>query len=232
MMNLDAAQTLALLKGNSLPSVVQSELERRILAGVYGMGGRINEQALASALGVSRGPIREACRALVSCGLLEFINNRGFFTRRIGDSEAQDIYDLREDLEAAAAGRFAEKCSKTAIAEFSRLITEMDAAVQKEDFDSYYPLNLAFHQTWVAGIGNVRLLQVHRECVRDLHLLRAHGLVQKGGMTCSNREHKAIYCAFKAHDPAAAAAAVSAHIKNGKERMFAAIVRDRETQAA
>ena len=154
--------------------------------------------------------------------MLEFIPNRGFFTRRISVEESREIYDLREDLESAAARRFVERCGKENLAEIKHLIGEMDSAVKRDDLDSYYPLNLKFHEACIAGTGNARLLQVHRDCVRDLHLLRVRGLVQSGSMAHSNREHKAIFRALKAGDADGAARAVGEHIRKGKERMLAA----------
>jgi len=59
---IDAEDALRVLRSRSLPNVVQAEIERRILTGVLAPGARLNENALAAELGVSRGPIREACR--------------------------------------------------------------------------------------------------------------------------------------------------------------------------
>ena len=50
-----------------------------ILSGAFPAGSRLNENALAAKLAVSRGPIREACRALVELGMLQLIpESRGF----------------------------------------------------------------------------------------------------------------------------------------------------------
>lgn len=56
--------------------MVQYEIERMILSGELPTGTRLNENALASKLLVSRGPIGEACRALAELAFVHLIPNR------------------------------------------------------------------------------------------------------------------------------------------------------------
>ena len=63
-----AAATIALVQANSLPMLVQRELERMILAGDLAAGAKLNEAAVADLLGVSRGHVREAFRELEDSG--------------------------------------------------------------------------------------------------------------------------------------------------------------------
>ena len=65
-----APDTIAVLQANSLPMLVQREIERMILAGELPAGSKLNEAPLARSLGVSRGPVREAFRALEESGLV------------------------------------------------------------------------------------------------------------------------------------------------------------------
>jgi DNA-binding transcriptional MocR family regulator len=69
-MNAPLHPTIALLQSSSLTSVVQQELERRILQGELAPGDKLIEAALAESLGVSRGPVREAFRMLEEAGLV------------------------------------------------------------------------------------------------------------------------------------------------------------------
>ena len=62
------AQNLGLLKNNSLPSLVQEELETMLRNGMFSPGEALREVTLANQLGVSRGPIREAFRSLEEKG--------------------------------------------------------------------------------------------------------------------------------------------------------------------
>ncbi len=62
--------TLQLVQTNSLPALVHAEIEQLILRGELAVGQRVNESELALRFGTSRGPIREALRALEESGLV------------------------------------------------------------------------------------------------------------------------------------------------------------------
>ena len=53
-------KAIALVRQESLTSLVQREIERRIVAGELVPGAKLNEAELAAAMGISRGPVREA----------------------------------------------------------------------------------------------------------------------------------------------------------------------------
>src|SRR5258707_360893 len=86
------------LRTRSLASVVQAEIERLIVGGELTPNERINENALAQRLGVSRGPIREACSALAAMGLMQIIPYRGFFVRELSEKEAIDVSEARAGI--------------------------------------------------------------------------------------------------------------------------------------
>src|SRR5438552_18683524 len=79
--------TIALVQSSSLPMLVQKELERMILTGELAIGAKLNEVALAERLGVSRGPVREAFRAIQEPGLVQQEKNRGLFVGQISVEE-------------------------------------------------------------------------------------------------------------------------------------------------
>ena len=88
-----AAQAIELLQAHSLATLAQQELERRILSGEIAAGAKLNEVDVAGALGVSRGPVREAFRALSQAGLVRVEKNRGVFVRQVSLEEASEIYE-------------------------------------------------------------------------------------------------------------------------------------------
>ena len=103
----NAPPNIAILQNHSLTMLVQRELERMVLAGELAAGEKLNELALAERLGVSRGPVREALRALAETGLVRIEKNRGVFVREISVAEADEIYELRATLDQMAGRKLA-----------------------------------------------------------------------------------------------------------------------------
>ena len=87
-----AAHAIELLQNHSLTTLVRSELERRILAGELEPGAKLTEEEIAGNLNVSRGPVREAFRALESAGLVRTEKNRGVFVRQVSVDDADEIF--------------------------------------------------------------------------------------------------------------------------------------------
>ncbi|EWY41693.1 GntR family transcriptional regulator [Skermanella stibiiresistens SB22] len=222
--------TIAQLRDNSLSSAVRHEIERMILSGELPTGSRLNENALAAKLGVSRGPIREASRALVELGLLDLIPSRGVFVRRMDKQDAQEIYDLRAGLTGLAGSLLAPKVTDGQLAQLRELFGAMDAAAMEGDFQSFYGANLEFHDLIVSFTENSRLIKAYRALVKEFHLFRSHGLVQRDAQRLSNEEHRAILESLEERDPAAAYETSFRHVANGKARMMTAL--DNLAQAA
>jgi DNA-binding GntR family transcriptional regulator len=191
-----------------------------IETGALAPGVWINEADLAVRLGVSRAPIREACRGLEQSGLLNFVVNRGAFVREIDRTEAAELYDLRSALFALAGRELAAIISEKQLKILADLLDDMDKAAADGNLDVYYPLNLLFHQTLLEFTGNRRLLQTYQSIIRELHLFRRKALVTRERMSDSNAEHRAIYAALRAKNPVAAASLMEAHVLNAKKRIF------------
>jgi DNA-binding GntR family transcriptional regulator len=203
-----------------LTEMVRDEIIGMIETGALVPGVWVNEADLAARLGVSRAPIREACRGLEQSGLLSFVVNRGAFVREIDHVEAAELYDLRSALFALAGRELAPVISEKQLQTLAKLLDDMDTAAADGDLDVYYPLNLQFHQTLLEFTGNRRLLQTYQSIIRELHLFRRQALVTRERMSDSNAEHRAIYAALRAKNPVAAASLMEAHVLNAKKRIF------------
>ena len=109
------------------------------------------------------------------------------------------------------------------IGELDGFIAEMEQAAEAEDFGKFYPLNLEFHDYIVRSTGNGRLTKMYRGLVKEFHLFRSHGLVQRDALLASNREHREIVAALKARDPQVSYDVSFRHVANGKQRMLMAL---------
>ncbi len=213
---------LELLRSKSLPALIQEKIEQMILGGELSPGQRINEMALAQTLGVSRSPIREACRKLEQAGMVEIINNRGMFVRSVGLQQALDIYEIRGALAHLAGNLLVRHATDAELEALRRQVQEMDDCAAQGDARTYYRLNLDFHRTLVEATRNARLVDLFLGTDKELHLYRHRSLVQAAGMSTSNQEHRAIVEAIARRDADAAGEAFRRHVLNGRDRAIEA----------
>jgi len=219
---VNAPTALEILQAHSLPSLVQAEIEQMILRGELTARQRINEVELAERFRTSRGPVREALRALEECGLVRAERNRGTFVREVSVAEADEVYDVREALDELIGRRLAERISDEQVAVLRRLLAQMDEATAARDIKRYHQLNLEFHDALVDFAGNARLTATYRRLTKELLLFRLQGLKDGGGFEVSNAEHKAIVKAIAARDPERAGRVLRAHAADSRARMHRA----------
>lgn len=193
-----------------------------ILAHELELGGRINELALAARLGISRGPVREACRTLTQAGLLENHANRGFFVRKLAHKDVIDLYDLRAGLMRLAGELIVQHITDEKLARLRTFVDGMEAARMQNDTARFQELNAGFHAALVEAADNRRLQEVYDGFVKEMRLFRQRGLASSSAMAASNREHQTIINAIATRDAVRAAAAMADHILQGKARFLSA----------
>ena len=211
---------------NAAPAQEQSAVERArltieqmIMDGTLPPGRHVNEFALALQLQASRSLIREVCRAMVESGLLVAFPNRGFFVREVSLREAVELYDIRASLARLAGGQLASRITPPQLAELRALVEKMDMACADWDVEAFYDLNNLFHERILAFCGNLKLQAVNVGLLKELQIFRRNAIVT-GDIRESNEQHKAILQAFTAHDVAAAANLMEAHVQQSKLRFF------------
>ena len=113
------------------PLVIQisEQLERDIIRGLYGPGERIREQEIATRLGTSRGPVREALRLVELDGLIEILPWRGARVVEMTSSELDDLLEVVAALQGLVCRLVAVHATDEQIASVERLVDEMEAAI-------------------------------------------------------------------------------------------------------
>lgn len=136
---------------------VRDSLRVAILRGSVAGGTRLVQADIASELGVSTTPVREALRDLASEGLIELDAHRGAVVKKFRYEELVEIHDLTKLLEPEAMRHAAEAADPAVVAEAEALA---DAMEREDDVGRWVELNRNFHECLVAGIGRPRLLNV------------------------------------------------------------------------
>ena len=215
---------IELLRSHSLTTLVQRELERRIIAGELHPGDKLNEEDIAGQLSVSRGPVREAFRALESAGLVRMEKNRGVFVRQVSIQEADEIYEVRAGLDELIGRLLASRIQPSQLTELRELLKKMQQAARAKDVEAYYPLNVAFHDRLAELTGNGTLLSAYRRLVNELHLYRRETLARGAdSFPISTREHAEIVEALAKGDSDRAGKLLYEHAMESRDRLHAAL---------
>jgi DNA-binding GntR family transcriptional regulator len=90
---------------SALVDETAAAIRKRIMSGEIPIGAQLRQAELASLLGVSRTPIREALRQLQTGGLIEVVPNRGAIVRVPAPWEVREAYEVRAELEGLACER-------------------------------------------------------------------------------------------------------------------------------
>ncbi len=154
---LNAARSVVPVSRMSTVDLIVIELRKAILAGNLVVGAPLGEVEIASQLGVSRGPLREAAQRLVQEGLLVSVPGRGMRVRRIPSAEVPDLYESRLALESHAARRLAQRPEPTQIAELEACLARLIAVSAADAAMPIGDADLAFHRQLVDLVGSRRL---------------------------------------------------------------------------
>lgn len=200
---------------------VHDELQARISDGRLRPGDRIFEQELAIEFGVSRVPVREAIRMLQSAGMVEVRpRRRGVFVRSLDRQQLEELFDVREALEALAAKLAAERSDSADVEQLGELTTRAREALDSADTDAMSEANTGFHDTLVGMSRNELLASM----LEPLHgrLAALFRLNLEPERVCA--EHEELYAAIAAGDADRASELARRHVRASREMVLERMV--------
>lgn len=136
-----------MLQHNKLPDLALDKLMEWIMSGKLSMGDKLNTEELASQLGVSRMPIREALANLEKKGLAESVPYAGTRLVTLTKDDVRQIYIARTALEPVAAKYACEKITDEDIQNLKEIHAEYIRIVRQEELDAIdvYQQNRLYH---------------------------------------------------------------------------------------
>lgn len=190
-------------------------IRRNILEGLYRDDQFLREETIAGELNISRTPVREALRRLVSEGWLEQIPHRG--ARVVGwtREDIDEVFELRGILESHAANRAASRMSAVEIQRLRHLVGAMEQLANdrgEEAREDIAALNDEFHQLILSAAGSKRLQRLVNAIVQAPMTTRSFHRYDAEELARSMMQHRDILNAIQEGEGAWAAAAMKAHI--------------------
>ena len=158
---------------------------------------------------------------LAGLGLVTAVPNKGVFVRQLSLREMIEVYEMRAMVFGYAAERACDHMTEEHKQAMAALLAAMDAACEADEGTRYYELNLDFHALLLKLSNNRRAQQAYDDYVKELHLVRRKYFNVPGNMRRSNVEHRAIFEAIVANQPAQARTAAEQHVLSGRGRLLA-----------
>ena len=199
-------------------------LRDMVLTGKLRAGERLNEVELANALGISRGPLREAIQRLRSEGLLTMVSHRGAFVRSFSDDELRQLYEVRIALETHAVRLAVRENSSSGIRDLRDLLVATKEAMVT---GPAYPRDLDFHRKLVALTGNQALIDATTDVHRKIDLARSRSAYRAARARDAFAEHEKIVYHMANGRAETAAKVLTKHLLSSLESALAILDADR-----
>jgi GntR family transcriptional repressor for pyruvate dehydrogenase complex len=217
-------------------------IRQLIIDGNLGPGTRLPaEPELASQLGLSRGTLREAVRALVTARVLDvrrgdgtyvtsleprlLLEGIGFAVELMQEDRWLELLELRRILEPAATALAAERAESRV---FDELNARLAAMEQQSHGESRIRLDIEFHGLIATASGNETLASMLAGInSHTLHARVWHGTLDADAGRRAHEEHQAIYEAVRARDPILAHSVALMHVAN-TERWYRVMIEQAE----
>lgn len=187
----------------SLSASAYEYLLARLRAGHLGTGKRMVEADIATHLGVSRVPVRQALLQLVAEGYL-VSTPRGYRVPALSAQDIEDVFELRLLLEPRAAALAARDITPAQVEQLDFAMAEAQAAHEAGDAPGAFDAGRRFRDVWLAAVRNSRLAASITRYADQVILVRRMTLADPERRRHVLGGYQELRQAFACHDSVAA----------------------------
>lgn len=206
----------------NLSARVYNQIKHLILCNEIMPGQKLYHQHLSERLGVSRTPVREALTRLVQEGYVSFLPKRGFTCKEIRLQEAEELYEMREALEAFAVEKAIENLTDETIDQLREKMNSYGRDVNNRFTRERLVFDQDVHLAIAQLSGNETLQNMlHHVFERIVLKRRTDSIYDSSRGTSAHQEHLHLLAAMERRDSAQAVALVRGHIRAGKINVIA-----------
>ncbi len=197
-----------------LRDVVFNTLRQAILKGELQPGERLMEIQLATKLGVSRTPVREAIRKLELEGLVLMIPRKGAEVADITEKSLRDVLEVRQALEELAVQLACDKITEEEIEELKKAALDFRRIAKEKDVTKTAEADVRFHDIIYMATDNQKLITLLNNLREQMYRYRVEHLKREEAHPRLFAEHDEIIRCLAARDKEKVTAIVGAHITN------------------
>jgi DNA-binding GntR family transcriptional regulator len=200
------------LKRQTITGLALDSIREKILRGEYQEGAPLRQDAIATELGISRIPVREALHQLEVEGLVTLKPHVGAVVSSLSLAEITELFELRALIETDLLRRAVPSISAAELARADAILDRYETALQDEDMEAWGALNWEFHSELYGTaeqpltMGIVQNLQNQSDRYFRMQLSPLESRER------ANEEHRAILKAVRNSDAAHGCSLLNAHI--------------------
>ena len=161
---------------------------------------RLDERQLASDLGISRTPVREAMAQLEREGFVRSVPRRGIYVVRKSKREVIEMITAWAALESMAARLITTNASTEEIATLRKMFATFENGHARAHLDEYSEVNIEFHQTIIRMSRNHVLIDLAENLFTHMRMIRRKTIGEQDRVDRSIRDHMNIIEALEARD--------------------------------
>lgn len=215
----DLERDRAMLERSSTAERVAARLRDRIMEGRFEPGGRLPEEAIIKALGISRNTLREAFRLLAHEKLLVHELNRGVFVRSLSRADVVDLFRVRRLIECAA---IRAATPPAAVERLEDAVREGERAADAGRWSDVGTANMLFHHAIGSLLDSPRIDELMRQLLAEMRLVFLKMDDPRTFHEPYLRRNREIMEALVAGDPAGAEKLLDAYLADAEEQLVAA----------
>lgn len=210
----------SLPRGRSLGQTAYQKLKQAVLRGDFPPAGRLVENRLAGALGVSRTPVREAIHKLEREGLLKRLPSRGYFVVGLSRQDIEETFGIRSVLESYAARLAALQHRGKDLQPLEEKIREYQNCLDRNRLDELTRINTEFHDLLYALSRSPRLIKMINDLRDPIFRFRNVLLKVEEMARRSNEDHRLMMSCIRKRDADGVEKLVREHILRGRGAVF------------
>ena len=161
---------------------------------------RLDERQLASDLGISRTPVREAMAQLEREGFVRSVPRRGIYVVRKSKREVIEMITAWAALESMAARLITTNATIEEIATLHKMFATFENGQARAHLDAYSEVNIEFHQTIIRMSRNHVLIDLAENLFTHMRMIRRKTIGEQDRVDRSIRDHMNIIEALEARD--------------------------------
>ena len=197
-----------------LRDVVFNTLREAILKGDLKPGERLMELQLASQLGVSRTPIREAIRMLEQEGLAVTIPRKGAEVAKMTLKGMEDVLEIREALDILACQLACTRITTEQLALLEEKKIAFEKSLKSKNVKEIAETDVAFHDVIYQATGNPKLVNMLNNLREQIYRYRVEYLKKEENYPTLIKEHNEIYTSLVERNVANVTASIREHVVN------------------